>query len=72
MTQLTTVTCSFSYKHNAGNYESKDFFCSRSQECTVEEADAVSWQLFRWCRSQVFTDLNEYLRQAKEQAARKG
>jgi hypothetical protein len=28
--------------------------------------------LFNWCRFQVFTDLNEYLRQAKEQAARKG
>jgi hypothetical protein len=69
--QLTTITRSFSYKHNAGNYESRDFFCSRSQECTAEEADAVSQELFRWCRSQVFTDLNEHLRQAKEQADRR-
>ena len=72
MSQLTTITRSFRYKHSAGDYEGRDFFCSRSQECTVEEADAVSEQLFRWCRSHVFTDLNEYLRQAEEQAARKG
>ena len=72
MSQLTTITRNFSYKHNPGIYESRDFFCSRSQECTVEEADAVSEQLSRWYRSQVFNDLNEYLRQANEQAARKG
>lgn len=70
MSQLTTITRSFAYKHNAGNYESRDFFCSRSQECTVEEADAVSEQLFQWCQAQVRRDLGEYLRQV--QAARKG
>jgi len=69
--QLTTITRSVSYQHTAGNYESRDFFCSRSQECTVEEADAVSHELFHWCRSHVFTDLSEYLRQAKEQADRR-
>ena len=70
MSQITTITRSFACKHNAGNYESRDFFCSRSQECTVEQADAVSEQLFQWCQAQVLRDLWDYLRQT--QAARKG
>jgi hypothetical protein len=65
MSPLTTITRSFAYKHNAGNYESRDFFCSRSQECTVDQADEVSEQLFQWCKTQVRRDLVAFLEQVK-------
>src|SRR5262245_2396853 len=37
---------SFTYKHNAGNYESRDFFCSQKAECSLADAVEVSAALY--------------------------
>ena len=59
------VARSFSYKLNAGNFESRDFFCSRKQQCTLDEADAVSESLHQWCQQQVLADVAAYKKQLK-------
>ncbi len=61
------VCRSFAYKHNAGNYESRDFFCSEKAECSIEDAAEVSAALYAFCRNQVFLAVKEYLSEAKRQ-----
>jgi len=51
--QLTTITRSYSYKRNMGNYESRDYFCSQGLECKLEDADRVSDALYDFCKKQV-------------------
>lgn len=64
------VCRSFSYKHNAGNYESRDFFCSQKAECSIEDAAEVSAALYAFCRNQVFLAVKEYLADTKRQRSR--
>lgn len=61
------IARSFSYKLNAGNYESRDFFCSEKAECSIEDAAEVSAALFAFCRSQVLLAVKEYLAEMKRQ-----
>jgi hypothetical protein len=55
------IVRSFSYKLNAGNYESRDFFCSQKQECEEEEASATAKRLFDFCAKTVMGDVRRYL-----------
>lgn len=57
----TEVCRSFAYKLNAGNYESRDFFCSQKAKCTLEDAAEVSAALYQFCRSQVLAAVKEYI-----------
>lgn len=50
---LTEIVRSFAYKLNAGNYESRDFFCSQKSECSWDDAEAVSQALYEFCKRQV-------------------
>lgn len=59
-TSLTEVTRSFSYKLNAGNYESRDFFCSQKSECTWDDVESVSNALHEFCKKQVMKAVADY------------
>ncbi len=55
------IARSFSYKLNAGNYESRDFFCSQKAECAEEDAAEVSAALFAFCKAQVLLAVKQYM-----------
>jgi hypothetical protein len=57
------IVRSFAYKLNAGNYESRDFFCSQKQECDEEDAFAVSSRLYQFCQQQVMSDVMAWRQQ---------
>jgi hypothetical protein len=61
------IARSFSYKLNAGNYESRDFFCSEKAECAVEDAAEVSAALFAFCRAEVLKAVKEYISEMRKQ-----
>lgn len=50
---LVEVARSYTFKLNAGNYETRDFFCSQKAECRPEDADLVSERLYEFCKRQV-------------------
>lgn len=54
------IVRSFSYKLNAGNYESRDWFCSQRAECRPEEAEAISELLYEFCKRQVLRSVAEW------------
>jgi hypothetical protein len=60
MHELVEVTRSFSYKLNAGNYESRDFFCSQKAECKPEEVEAVSDRLYQFCKQEVIKSIKDW------------
>jgi len=60
---LTEVTRSFAFKLNAGNYESRDFFCSQKIECEAENAEEASAAAFQFCVKQVQKDVADYKKQ---------
>lgn len=55
--RLTEITRSFSFKLNVGNYESRDFFCSRKMEVPEEKAAEYSEELHRFCMDEVRRDV---------------
>lgn len=59
---LVEVARSYSYKMNAGNYESRDFFCSQKAECRAEDAEKVSEKLYQFCREQVLKAVREAMK----------
>ena len=54
------TTRSFAYKLNAGNYESRDFFCAQKSECAIEDRAEVSADLYQFCKTQVLQAVREY------------
>lgn len=68
---LVEVVRSFSYKLNAGNYESRDFFASEKAQCPVEDAERVSELLYEFCRQQVLKSVGEYMKAMGEQREKK-
>ena len=60
ITGRVEIARSFSYKLNAGAYESRIFFCSQKAECEAEEAEAVSALLYQFCKSQVLLAAAQY------------
>ncbi len=68
---LTKIARSFSYKLNVGNYESRDFFCSQSGECSPDDADSVSADLHQFCVDQVLEAVRQYRAALNEQRERK-
>jgi hypothetical protein len=64
---FTEIVRSFAYKVNAGNYESRDFFCSQKAECKIEDAEKTSALLYEFCKTQV---LNAVRAWKDEQKAR--
>src|SRR5579863_8321687 len=56
---LVEIARSFSYKLNAGNYESRDFFCSQKAECKLKDAEDVSEALYAFCKSEVLKSVKD-------------
>lgn len=66
---LTEIARSFSFKLNVGNYESRDFFCSRKMEVPEEQAEAASEELHQFCMDQVRRDVAAYKKRQQERNA---
>jgi len=64
ITGRTKIVRSFSYKLNVGKYESRDFFCSQSADCDIEDAEEIGDLVYQFCKRQVFASVKEYKRQA--------
>lgn len=60
------IARSFSYKLNAGNYESRDFFCSQKAECSFSDSERISEALYTFCKEQVMRAVNQYRREQQE------
>lgn len=57
---MTSITRSFSYKLNVGNYESRDFFCSQNLQCELRDAATNSQMLYEFCEEQVLSAVKQY------------
>lgn len=54
------IARSFSFKLNAGNFESRDFFCSQKAECKWKDAEATSQALYDFCKNEVLKSVNQF------------
>lgn len=59
------IARSFSFKLNAGNFESRDFFCSAKKECKESEAEATSEALYEFSKGEVVKSVNRWKAQFK-------
>ena len=64
--KLVEIARSFSYKHNLGNFQSCDFFCSQKAEVPEAEAEETSHKLYLFCKGQVAKALSEFLKTGLE------
>jgi len=55
-----SITRSFSYKLNLGDYQSADFFCSQRAECAPDMVDEVSSDLDQWCQDEVAEAIKQF------------
>ena len=62
---LCHITRSFTYKLNAGNYESRDFFMSQSVECRLEDAERMSDIVYEFCKKEVMKSVAKFKADAK-------
>jgi hypothetical protein len=58
--KLVEIARSFSFKLNAGNYESRDFFCSQKAEVPENEAEKTSEKLYQFCKKEVMKSIADY------------
>ncbi len=58
--KLVEVTRSFSYKHNSGGYESRDFFMSFKVECEAKNAALESRKAHEFCKQEVLRSVKEW------------
>jgi hypothetical protein len=65
------ISRSFSYKLNAGNFESRDFFCAQKAECRASDAEKKSDELYEFCKRQVMKAVFDYRKQNQFIAGRK-
>lgn len=57
------IARSFAYKLNAGQYESRDFFCSQKVECAAEDAEEIADKVYQFCKSQVLKAVADWQRE---------
>lgn len=60
ITGRVTISRSFSFKLNVGQYESRDFFCAQKAECAAEDMDTISDALHTFCKRQVMASVRDY------------
>ncbi len=63
--KITEVCASYSAKLNIGNYQSKDFFASRKEECPEIDALEVWKKLFNFCQYCVQEEERSYIESHK-------
>jgi hypothetical protein len=71
---LVEIARSYSFKLNMDcvggpRYESREFFCSRKEECLKEDAAATSARLHAFCQAEVTRAVNEYVKSRTKQRA---
>lgn len=69
---LVEVARSFSYKLNAGNYESRDFFCSQKAEVTEDKAVEKSEELYEFCKNEVMKSVGRFLEEKNTKSVELG
>jgi hypothetical protein len=61
--KLRSVTRSFSFKLNVGNYQSADFFQSATAElpegCSLKQASDIAGLVHQFCKKEVLASVNE-------------
>lgn len=67
---VVEVARSFSYKlqlelYGGPKFESRDFFASQKASCQIEDAEAVSTQLYQFCKSEVLKAVREYIKEMR-------
>ena len=71
MKRDVSITRSFAFKLNLGNYESADFFCSQTVECEPESAAEASAMAHEFCTEEVGKAIADFkARQTRKQQAR--
>lgn len=65
---LVEIARSFTYKLNAGNYESRDFFCSQKAECYASDSESISEKLHAFCKAQVMKAVAEFRAEMAQKA----
>lgn len=58
--QTVEICRSFGYKLNAGNYESRDFFCSYKIEAPKAEEAEASQSAYDFCEVEVLEAVKNY------------
>jgi len=58
--KLVEIARSFSFKLNAGNFESRDFFCSEKMEVPRSQAIKTSEKLYAFCQDEVMKSVHNY------------
>lgn len=54
-----SISRSFSFKLNLGNYQSMDFFSCQTTECLASEVPAKSEILHKFCKQEVMRAVHE-------------
>ena len=73
-TNFVEVARSFSYKlsesecHLIPKFASRDFFASQKAQCRAADAEAVSEQVYQFCKRQVMKAVREYIAELEAQA----
>lgn len=65
--QTVEICRSFGYKLNAGNYESRDFFCSYKIEAPKAEEAEASQSAYDFCEAEVLEAVKNYRNKLKQQ-----
>jgi hypothetical protein len=63
--RLVKITRSFAYKLNLGNYQSADFFCSQTAECTPNMAASISDAIYQFCKREVLRAAAEFAKEKR-------
>lgn len=58
---IVSITRSFAYKLNLGNYQTADFYCEQKAEVPENEAERKSEELYCFCRKEVEKSIKKYL-----------
>ena len=62
------VCRSFSAKVNTGKFENRDFFMSCKATCNFEDAEAISKELYHFCRKVVERDIEAFIEENKPES----
>lgn len=65
--QTVEICRSFGYKLNAGNYESRDFFCSYKISAPKTDEAEASQSAYDFCETEVLEAVKNYRNKLKQQ-----
>lgn len=71
ITGRVQISRSFSFRLNAGNYESREFFCAQKAECEAADMEAIGEAVYQFCKRSVMKSVAEWEEHAVSQFAPK-